>query len=435
VCILGGVALGCGSGSDEDGENLPPVWHDAPTALTVGQGQRVVVPLVVSDPEGETVVASLSVPPTTLQSSIEGEQLVLHAGYGPPGADSLEVTLSDESGASRAVSIGITVAALAWQPTLGWVTEGPEAREHGSMVVDPEARAAYLFGGSGYSPYLEGLADGWRFDLDAGTWSALVPQGSVPAPGGSRRVAVVAESKQAYLHGGYADGGQPNLGDLYRLDYGTGELVFSEITQVGAPSARALHAFVYDPVIGRFFMFGGTGSGISDETWVMELDGDTALWTRLELAVRPTPRYGFFYGFDVQAGRLLVFSGAQGYNPINPAGDTWALDVRSDPPAWILLADGASGPSGRRNGCMIFDAGGSRLWVFGGTADAMTTESGLFAFDARPGEGAWIQLELEGEPALRSSGFGVYDPVLDRTYFGFGNTTAATYRDFTALGY
>jgi hypothetical protein len=65
----------------------------------------------------------------------------------------------------------------------------------------------------------------------------------------------------------------------------------------------------------------------------------------------------------------------------------------------------------------------------------MTTEPGLFAFDARPGKARWDQVERAGEPPLRSSGIGFHHPSTQDSYFGFGNTTMDVYADWFVLGY
>jgi hypothetical protein len=165
---------------------------------------------------------------------------------------------------------------------------------------------------------------------------------------------------------------------------------------------------------------------------MLEVDGSNAVWTRLELANPPSPRYGFFYGFDEDSGRLIVFSGAQGFAMVDPAEDTWALDVRSEPPQWTRLTDATQSPPGRRNGCSIWDPSGPRLVVFGGTPDGMNSAPGLFVFDARPGHEAWNELSLANEPAVRSSGFGFASD--ERVYLGFGNDNGL-YRDWGVLGY
>jgi hypothetical protein len=274
----------------------------------------------------------------------------------------------------------------------------------------------------------------WRYDLDMKTWTMVTPSGDVPPPGGSRRVASIPGTTTAYLFGGYGEG-NTNFNDLYRLEHAGGEAVFTLVMQDNPPPARALHSFAYDPATERFYAFGGFGQNVLDDTWSMQIVDGVAHWTQLDLPTRPSPRYGFFYGFDAENSRLIVFSGAQGLASVNPAHDTWALDVKSDPPAWQFLTDQAASPPGRRNGCMVFDPSGPRLWVFGGTPDAMTTAPSLWAFDARPGHEAWRELVLTGEPPLRSSGFGVYDESTEQVLLGFGNSSSGVYRDLQALGY
>ena len=77
----------------------------------------------------------------------------------------------------------------------------------------------------------------------------------------------------------------------------------------------------------------------------------SASWTQLTIeGDAPSPRYGFFYGYDAASRRLIVFSGAQGTASVDPAHDTWALDLSVTPPAWRLLDDGSGegSPPGRR---------------------------------------------------------------------------------------
>ena len=299
-------------------------------------------------------------------------------------------------------------------------------------MVLTEAREVLLFGGSGYAPYLDPLNDAWSFNFESETWRAIAQRGDIPDGGASRRVAIVPGAR-AYLFGGYGFRGMPNA-ELFRVDFGDGALSFTRMPQENPPSARALHAFVYDDQADRFVLFGGVGLTPLADTWTMKLDHGTAVWTQHVPVNSPSPRYGFFYGFDVERGRLLLFSGAQGIASIDAARDTWVLDVRTDPPTWTLLDEGDLVPPGRRNGCMALDPSGPRLFVFGGTADGRTTQPGLFVLDARPGQERWTRLELDGEPPLRSSGLGFYDPTTQRTYMGFGNTTRQVFRDWTPIG-
>ncbi|MBW2530594.1 MAG: hypothetical protein JRI55_03895 [Deltaproteobacteria bacterium] len=422
--------------SDDDGGN-PPALHVEASPIVVGQGQAVEIPVELSDPDGDAVTASFvsADPGLEVEWGEAEQQLALRASYDVIGPIAVTAELSDGAGDAATQDLLVEVAPIRWLGTSTWASDGPEAREHGTMVVAPDGGYAVLFGGSGYDPYLTGLADAWHYDLTTGVWTAVTPTGEVPAAGGSRRAAQVAGSTVAYLFGGYGDGGSPNHAELYALDVAGGQAAFSVVAQQNPPPARALHAFVHDPATDRFFLFGGAAGAPLDDTWVMTLEGGTAVWAELALEPRPTARYGFFYGFDAEAGRLMVYSGAQGFNPLDPASDTWALDVRADPPTWQLVVDAAAGPPGRRNGCQVFDPSGPRLWVFGGTPDAATTAPGLWVLDARAGREGWRELVLDGEPPLRSSGFGFYDPAQERTLLGFGNTTTMVFRDLSAIGY
>ena len=83
----------------------------------------------------------------------------------------------------------------------------------------------------------------------------------------------------------------------------------------------------------------------------------------------------------------------------------------------------------------MFDPSGPRLFVYGGTADAMTAETGLFVLDTRPGAGTWDMLVLPGEPPIRSSGMSAYDPTRGEVLCGFGNSEFGIYADVARIGY
>jgi hypothetical protein len=55
--------------------------------------------------------------------------------------------------------------------------------------------------------------------------------------------------------------------------------------------------------------------------------------------------------------------------------------------------------------------------------------------EARPSDEQWALLKLDGEPPLRSSGIGFYDPLTRLAYMGFGNTTQHVFQDWTAVRY
>jgi hypothetical protein len=429
------VLVGCG-GDDAGSEkhNQAPSLA-GPAALSLQQGRPESAPLEVSDPENDAVSVTVT-SPQGIEASVSSE-LVLDAypDYSVSGAISLPLVLTDARGASAEASLNVEVAPIRWLDRLTWTTEGPEAREHAAMVVDEIGKRIVMIGGSGYAPQGTPLGDVWQLDLTTRTWSELTPSGDVLAPAGSRRVAQVPGQPIAYLFGGYGTGFAA-FNDLYRVDLSGSGVAFTKLEQTSPPPARSLHGFAYDRQTERFFAFAGIGNTILSDLWQATLVGDAASWTKLSPEPAPSPRYGFFYGTDSENGRVLLFSGATGTTQINAARDTWALDMRADPPVWTLVSEGeAQGvPPGRRNGCFGIDPLGPRLFVWGGTADGQTTSPGLFAFDARPGKEHWSELTLSDEPPLRSSGMAAYDPVSDRIWLGFGND-ASVYQDLTGLGY
>ena len=446
ICLGGIVFLAAcddgAAGGDGGAANSPPVMHPGwEGTLELGQGTSLEVEFTVTDAEGDSFVVDVTSPDPGIGVDlvVEGETatLNLHADYSVSGEVELLVPLEDHTGSADNGTILVEVL-----PILGLASEtwsdstGPEAREHGAMIHDEEADRLILAGGSGYSPYMDPLDDVWEYDLTSGAWTQLTPTGDVPSGGGSRRVAQVPGTQNAYLFGGYGEGGTDH-GELYLLDFSGGGAEFTLLAQSNPPGVRALHAFTYDPQMERFIMFGGIGSGIENDVWTMTLDGDTAVWEEVTATNPPTARYGFFYGFDQTLGRLIVFSGAQGTASVNPATDTWILDTRSDPMEWTLIAEGEEQgvPPGRRNGCTVYDSDEDRMFVFGGTPDAATSSEGLYVFDARPEGGEWALLELGDEPGIRSSGFGFYYHGATQTVMGFGNTSTQVFADLNFLGY
>ena len=416
-----------------DSAAAAPVWVDAPTGpQLIGQGQTRQFSVSVA-PAG--AVASVS-SATGVEAELVDGQLAVHAGYSSEASASVAVQISDATATPTQTALALTVQPLGWQQAVQWGANGPEAREHGAMIHDPAADRVVLIGGSGYQPYLSPLDDVWALDLATRTWTQLKPTGDVPPGGGSRRVAQIPGTQIAYLFGGYGAQGASNR-ELYRVDFSATQPVFTKLAFSAGPTARSLHAFAYDAVTERFFVFGGVDNAPRNDTWVLTITGDSPKWSKLTTINKPTGRYGFFSAVDEATGRLIVYSGAQGTATLDPAQDTWALDMRSETPDWqqVSVGGGVSDPPGRRNGCVVWDPNGPRMVVFGGTADAKTSAPGLFALDARPGKMTWQKLDLADEPELRSSGFGLYDPKRNQLLLGFGNTSSAVFQDLQVLGY
>ncbi|MEM9073667.1 MAG: kelch repeat-containing protein [Myxococcota bacterium] len=433
VCVL--IALGCGDdaspAADAGSDASDEIAWTAPSSLTLGEGERRTLDVPAATSNGSAIVAEAMA--TGVEVSVQDGGVRIYAPY-ESTAGSVDVTLRSDTDEVRA-TIPVTVDALSWAAPLSAerATPGPEEREHPALILDESNDRLLVFTGSGYAPYGTALSDVWALDLESGAWSQPAIEGTLPEAG-SQRVARIEGESIAYLFGGYGQS-FAILDNLYRVDFGADPIRVEEVTQESDSGAtrRSLHAFVHDPETDTFWTFGGFGSTPRNDLRKMQIVDGVARWTFVETDSAPSDRFGFFYGFDSESGQLVLFSGDQGSpGGVDAARDVWALNVRSDPPTWTLLLEGDAAAPGRRNGVFAWDPRGPRLWIFGGTADAMTSEPGLWALDITD-EPTFRELPLVGEPPLRSSGVGIYDPTRNRILLGFGNTTEAIYADIQVL--
>lgn len=327
-----------------------------------------------------------------------------------------------------------TPAVPNWSEHIRWDHDGPEAREHASVMVFSET--AVVYGGSGYSPQLSPLGDAWAFDQREGTWRAVEVRGDVPTPGGSKRVAQTPQGDSAYLFGGYGAGFVCN-NELHRVSFDGEALVFERIEQHDAPRARALHAFGFDPASGRLVVaLGISNAGITPGSFVGEFDADGAVRWRTIEGEGPSPRFGFAFAFDTDSGDLVTLSGQLEPTPAAPMGMTdelWTLNIRGEAPVWTRI-DLEALPAGRRNPCFAFDDNRDALFVWCGTADGRSNVPGLIELRREDG-GTWalIQHADDDAPPRRSSGFGFAGPASEAIYLGFGNSEQGTYTDWVRI--
>jgi hypothetical protein len=166
------------------------------------------------------------------------------------------------------------------------------------------------------------------------------------------------------------------------------------------------HSAIYDPVRERMLVFGGIrpGGGASSHVWALSL-GDVPTWTRLEVeGAAPSGRWDHVAIHDPVRDRMLVFGGG--------SSDVWALSL-AGAPTWHRLEPSGEPPSGRSNHTAIHDPLRERMIVFGGgdwddpdRLWALTlSESPVWSEIAPSGEALPI---VEGDPAA------IYDPVRDR---------------------
>lgn len=401
------------------------------SVTTAGTWQVAPIDLLVDDAEPQLITSDENV-----ETEIVDGEVLVRADYSV--ASTVEFILTDTGDKYESMTFELQFTALSGEKVIDWTAAGPPPREHAQVIFHQEEGYVYVFGGSGYSPYLGDMTDFWRYDVATQEWAEITPVGEPPASGASRRVAGTWGSGSALIFGGYSGGQEANAtnNELYRVTASGGELTFENIAQEDAPPARSLHGFVFDAAESRYFLFGGfTGAAILSDLWTMKLDGNVAKWEELSLPETPSARYGFFDVFDPNTRRWFIFSGGQlpvsNADSVNPAGDLWSLDARTDPPTFKPVTRSGT-PAGRRNGCTVFDPVGPRMFIMGGTPDAMTTAPGIFVLDlSREGAEVWDEHPVTGESNLRASGFGFSDG--DAMYCGGGNTTMAVFTDWHQL--
>lgn len=347
----------------------------------------------------------------------------------PYEVDRFDVAVEAACGDAR--TIAVTTTAIEFEPLAAWAEgDGPDAREHPAMWIDPSnPDRLFLYGGFSFVPrQLTVVDDLWSYDLVSETWTEVDDDGAPALASG--RHAVIGDT--LYYEGGRTPN-ETTPSALVSLD--TRAATWSDVATRDAPAGGAsLHGLVARG--DQLVSFGGIrGNRLSSDVWTVDLVLGAYTSVTLEGAA-PSPRYGFFVADDRANDRVVVFSGAQAgtrANPVNAADDTWVLEL-GEPMRWTMLFDASASPPGRRNGCSALDEAGRRFFVWGGTSNGRTSQPGLWVLDLDRGAERWTYVETErGDGLVRSSCSAVYDPARRRILFGFGNTTSARYADLVAL--
>lgn len=413
----------------------PPCAPPAVAArVSVSAGGRVRLPA-----EQDGAALEVTAPPSW-DVVDTGTTTQVRLPYGVEGEHTLRVARRCGDTHSAAATVEVEVRPLRFVALPAWTdgVDGPSAREHPLLMIHPrEPDRLYLYGGLAFRPRQFTLvSDLWSYDLVNEAWSARTASAS-PARASGRWVAMPGDHPRALLLGGANARLQAELA-ADRLDVAGSTATWTRLPLTRGAGAldTQLGSLVYDAPRGRYLSV----CGVADEVHcqITAYDPDRGTFEVLAPADGPTPlgRYGFFAAHDVENQRLVVFSGAGVptlNNPVNAAGDTWALELDEAPPRWERLVDTSTSVPGRRNGCSAYDPVGQRLFVWGGTANARTTVPGLFVVDLIAGHARVQEVPIELAKPARSSCAAVYDPARRRILFGFGNTTGAIFADLVAL--
>lgn len=311
--------------------------------------------------------------------------------------------------------------------------DGAKAREYGAWWVDPSGSGSlFVFGGYHYVPkQFTPANDAWRFDFATSTWTSLGNEGLPTLPGG--RAAPIPGSRAVLYFGGSvptADGRVDAKPSLYRIDYDDAGMRAAARPSTSAPGSYT-GAFVHDAKRSRWLSICGLDNrrGMHcDVTAYTEAGGFAEVTTQGEA---PSGRFGFHYAFDVDQERVVIFGGQNGPANLDLDGETWALELATEPPRWKRLFANGEGPTKRRNGAFAFDPKGHRFFVWGGTPDGRTSVKGIQVLTLDRDAEVWTSIDTPDVPA-RTSGLAAYDPTHEQLVMGFGNNPAPI-RDLWSL--
>lgn len=397
------------------------------TPVSVKQGEVVRIPLAPSRSDVSLAVVTI---PAGAEATLDGDVLVYRPGYESVGSSIVELAFTC-GGKTSQVLVPVPVASqVRWGTPLTW-SVGPDPREHPSLFIDAASPdTLWLYGGFSFVPRQFTVTnDLWKLDLRTNAWTKVDTQNAPLLAGG--RITRGANPGEFFLFGGQTPADDVSS-DVFRFDVTQAPVSFVKLTTMGAAPLATLGAVVHDVARQRLISFGGyTGAGVSNAIDQLTLDANPT-WSPKPTSTSPTPRYGFFHALD--GDRLIVFSGAQvpkAGNPINPAGDVWALDLPTL--TWTKLAEPTDDAPGRRNGCGALDPSTHRFFVWSGTPDGLSATPMLSVLELSRTPAVWSRVTTPSMPTARGSCSAVFDAARRRVLFGFGNTTAAQFADLQVL--
>ena len=229
----------------------------------------------------------------------------------------------------------------------------PAFRSEHAFVLDPARGNNVLFGGS--NPLGTALNDTWTWAN--GQWTARQPS-TAPSPRTRHRLTFAATTQTVELFGG-VDASGADLGDHWQWNGTT----WTQRTPATLPPARREHGLAFDARRQRLVLHGGaTGASVRDDVW--EWDGTT--WAQVVpqspggLAWAPTARAGHAFAYDPRAERVVLHGGADAAGACS--ADVWSWDGA----AWTRHTPTSQAPSARRGGTLFFDAAANELRLFAG---------------------------------------------------------------------
>jgi MYXO-CTERM domain-containing protein len=322
------------------------------------------------------------------------------------------------------------------------VGDKPEPRAYAAMAYDADRGRVLLFGGRAQTGFA--FEDTWEWNGAAGTWLDRTTAGPRPPARYLHAMGYDRKRKQVALVGGGAGtptmDGRPAhaLGDLWLLDPASG--AWTGFNPGTAPGARSGTGLAWDAAREKLVLFGGLEKldATATETPkqdVWEWDGGAGAWTERTMSgSKPTARYGFAMGYDVDRARVVVFGGSNISGP-DPRDDTWEWDGATG--TWTARA-ASPRPVGRVAATLVHDRGNRRTLLFGGWqpggTDAEVPRLASSLDDLWSWDGAastWTERTPDAGPRARDGHAMAYDATSGKVvlFGGHDGPTGEGFRD------
>jgi len=277
-------------------------------------------------------------------------------------------------------------------------TERPSKRSDIDGVIDHMTGMMVIFGGDDgpivdQRPRAEFRGDTWVYEPGFG-WSEVT---SDPQPSARARYAVAYDrnARRMLMFGGRfrtagTTGDYTLFNELWAFDFASQSWTMLWDGSGAGPAARYWPALAYDDSTDTLFLAGGglnanaLASNPAGDLW----SWDGSAWTEIPTSgAAPSTRLFEGWAHDPVRNLLISFAGQVGDFFTPSFDDLHALDLSTG--VWTQLDAGGSGPIGRFNSMLEYDAANDRYLMFGGHADPGVTND-LWAWDAA--SGGWTEL-------------------------------------------
>jgi hypothetical protein len=252
---------------------------------------------------------------------------------------------------------------------------------------------------------------GNNIPLLPGKWIQMNPN---PSPSARILHAMVydTDQQQVILFGGKDESGL--LNDTWTYNPSTN--IWGKQNTLEAPASRLGHVMVYDPNSRRVILFGGTTtSGLNNETWAFDSASNT--WIHLQLSNSPARRDSTAAVYIPMTQQMLLFGG-QADTGLND--ETWVFDLLNN--TWENIPFTKS-PAPRLGHTMAYDPFNFQAILFGGeTAAGRSNETWAYDIFTR----TWTSLSPSLSPSPRSKHAMVYDTFSQRVFLFGGFSTGSS---------